>query len=266
MLRFKPRVATIMIIALISIVTAMQLAVAKDGDMRIIKRAQYSFGNADCQSSQTCDLSGVDYLSEDYLIEVHDKNHYGTRFYARYRTESIDNLEKYVFVNFIKGCVYESIPNNKDPKMLVNYVKEQYGDWEPFRYEQWTIDSLDTDPSYFSVPGLPRHFFYRWNSVPGSFSQETEKIYGLEKPDRPELYIIDHPGTAFFSNNRAKNISLKFKTCLFRAEDVPHEVNASINNFAQPVNCYYWESSFVYNHEAEKYEYPIEISSACYGN
>lgn len=101
--------------------------------------------------------------------------------------------------------------------------------------------------------------------MPGSFSQNTEKLYGEQKPKLPQLYIVDHPGSAFYINNRAKNISLQFRTCIYRTKDVPKNVSYNNAKFAKPIHCFEWRSSFVYNHYTEQFESPSYIVPACTG-
>src|SRR5690606_9504588 len=107
-----------------------------------------------------------------------------------------------------------------------------------------------------------------WNEVPGSIDKRTERRYGEQKPAASaELYVIDRPGQAFtldYGNDCAKNISLEFRTCIYREKDVPLEVSSpSQLDFATPIQCHDWNSSFIFDHQTRRYESPEGIDPFC---
>lgn len=236
--------------------------IASSVGVEILNHRELLFSNDNCKITNTCDLKRVKYVVEDYKVAIEDGHNYGTRFFAEYETKSVKNLEKYVFVQLIKGCDFSSRIQTSQVAVELDFSYPRgYG--EQFKFSDWVIDSYGHDPAYSSIPGKSRFFGYRWNTVPGSFSTNTEKFYGEEKPKNPVMYIVDHPGTAFYMNGIAKNISLKFKTCVYKTKDVPSDVNPNETNFAKPFSCFEWNSSFVYNHKVGEFESPAQIVPAC---
>lgn len=252
-----------LVVAFFVVFLGAGLILAQGEKVEILSHKESVFVNTDCKKNKTCDLKMVEYFVEDYRVNLVGGQNYGTRFFVRYKTKLVKNLKKYVFVQFIKGCVFSS-------KLLDNQVVTRYDFVYPrdsgsvaFKFMDWTIDSYDQDPAYATIPGKSRFFGYRWNSVAGSFSKDTEKLYGQTRPKTPELYLVDHPGSSFWVDGSAKNISLQFKTCIYKAKEVSVNVAHDDMGFAKPLHCYEWNSSFVYNHLIEKFENPPYIISAC---
>lgn len=230
-----------------------------DKNPRVVSQSSQVFNNTNCSDTDTCDLLQVRYKAEDYEIWVGDSMSYGTRLFAHYVTDSVEALENYAFVQFIKGCRFYSSANGE---IFLGMTDMNFGKMTTVDYKNWTIESIDTDPIYFST-SKSRHFSYKWNSVQGSVDRNTEKYYGIEKPHYPELYITDIPGPAFYMNKNAKNTPLAFKTCLYKTVDVPRETTPDDINFAEPLYCFYWYSSWIYDHDAERFANPYNISPAC---
>lgn len=231
--------------------------------VQILSHKEDSFVNIDCKKNKTCDLKKVEYFVEDYSVGIGDDYNYGTRFFARYETESVKNLQKYVFVPFLRGCLFSSkMVNGKiDTYQDVTYPRVD----SPvlFKFPNWTIDSYNFDPVYSAMAGGSRFDYYLWNTIPGSLDKDTEKVYGHQKPTTPQLYIVDHPGSAFYSNDVAHNISLELKTCIYKTKDVPMSVSHDNIDFAKPIHCYGWNSSFVYNHSTKEFQSYYKIVTAC---
>ncbi len=239
----------------------------QDKGLRVISRSHYVFENTNCEETASCSLKEAEFLVEDYRQSIAGENgseafHYGTRLVAKYRTDSLASLEDYVFVQFIKGCVFQSKIQNGT--ITYQYISTpQYDGIIEFKFKDWIIDSLDNDPVYNSIPGESRHAAYRWNTAENSFSPETEKFYGHEKPELPQLYVKDRSVSATtYTDGRAQNVSLDLKICIYKANEVPESIPDNIN-FAKPIYCHHRSSSFVYNHESAKFEYPNQIVPAC---
>jgi len=231
--------------------------------VEILSHRENIFVNTHCDKNKTCDLKKVEYFVEDYSVGIEGDYNYGTRFFARYETKRTKDLEKYVFVQFIRGCDFSSRLVGGQVKISHDIVYPRNIDSIKFNFPDWTIDSYDSDPVYATIPDRSRFYGYRWNTVPGSFSTNTERLYGQKKPKIPQLYIVDHPGSAFYADGTAYNISLRFKTCIYKIKDVPKNVPYDNINFAEPLSCYEWHSSFVYNHLTEEFETHTDIVPAC---
>ena len=238
---------------------------ARDKKLVILRHEDFVFENKDCETSQTCSLKRVKYVVEDYKTGFSGEYRYGTRLFAKYETSLVRNLEQFAFVQFMKGCVY--FTRAKDGMVLPRYriTVRNFGKDKKFQFSRWVVDSDWDDPIYSSVNGSSfRHYNCRWNKVPGSLQPKTEKLYKKNsQPPFPELYVIDRPAGAFVVEGVARNISLQFKICIYRTWDVPKRTTPENIDFAQPINCFEWDSSFIYNHEAGEFERHAEISSAC---
>ncbi len=242
---------------------AGSLVYAQNGKVEILNHKEEVFINTDCEKNKTCDLKRVEYFVEDYSVGIDGSHNYGTRFFARYETRRTKDLEKYVFVQFIKGCNFSSSLTDGKVEIAYDSVYPRDAGVIKFIFKEWTIDSYDFDPVYSTVPGYSRFYGYRWNRIPGSFSTDTEVFYGQRKPKTPKVYIVDHPGQAFYWHEWAHNLSLQFRTCIYKTKDVPEYVPHDDINFAQPINCYEWSSSFIYDHFANQFKNPSHIVPAC---
>lgn len=236
---------------------------AQSGGVDILNHGGIVFTNTDCKKNNTCDLKKVEYFVEDYRVGIDGGYNYGTRFFARYNTDGTVNLEKFIFVQFIKGCNYTSRLVNGEVEVAYDRVYPRDAGAITFKFDDWTIDSYDFDPAYATNAGISRFYGYRWNIVPGSFSTKTEKYYGEQKPKNPELYIVDHPGQAFYLYELAHNISLKFRTCIYKTGEVPINASHENINFAEPISCFEWGSSFVFDHSADEFKSSSDIAPAC---
>lgn len=257
---FLKRLVLVLLFMLINVYTLG----AQLYELKILNRRGGIFINDDCRDNKTCDLKKVRYVVEDYKVTMMDGEYnLGTRMFAQFETSSVRNLQKYVFVQFIKGCVFSSrvVGGQVITEFDVSYVRDKKNS-VVFLFRDWVLDS-GSDPVYPSEPGKPRLYWYRWNTVRDSFSTDTEKFYGVAKPKLPKLYVVDHPGTAFVMDDKAKNISLEFKICIYKEKDVPKNVSPDNVNFAKPIDCFSWQSSFVYNHQTNQYESHSQVVPAC---
>ena len=230
-------------------------------------RAPYRqiFVNTDCQETDTCDLLEFSIKVADYELKMPYTGElvYGTSMIVEYETTTLETLEKYALVNFLRGCMFVSAKHSNG--VVANFFsdrKDQFGASKYFCFPDWAIDSTDDDPVYYSSY-KSRHYMYKWNTVLGSFAKNTEKKYGEEKPSHPRLYISDPIANAWFANGEAKNISLEFKTCIYRAGDIPKKTTENDTNFATPIHCFFWKSSHVFNHATGQFESKNEIDSFC---
>ena len=248
--------------------------ITQDENVSFVLREKDVFLNEDCQMDDSCDLTSFSIQVEDYSVRLDKKDvgetlnvmNYGTKMYASYKTKDIDSLEKFGIVNFIQGCHFESeLIGERVEKRLTN-SRYFFDDIVNYHHPEFVIDSNDKDPMYNSCADYPsRHYGYKWNINTGSFNDKTQKYFGMEQPINSELYISDRPGTAFFSDidNSAKNISLRFMTCIYKTEDIPSVASPEQIDFARPIACHYWDNSLIYNHELKTFETKAELDPVC---
>ncbi len=244
-----------------------------------IRRTVVDIPNRNCEKTGTCDLKRVLFITEDYRVgkEGAPDAHYGTKFYALYETTTPAALEKYVFVQFARGCMFSSYRDPKTGAVVVNHdiVLKNFGEYIIWRIPNWIIDAPRADPVYFTAEGFPRHFFYAWQKDTFSVPDDDSKLefYGILKDERskslatqPRLFVMDAPSQAFVTDSgRAHNTALEYKMCLFRAGDVPQKATRKSRDLGTPIQCGNWQSTFVYNHDLKKFESPQNTVLQCDG-
>ncbi len=227
------------------------------GHMHTLAETKQIFLNPDCRSTDTCDLKRFMLTTSVYEVWFSDDPDYptyGNGVTMEYETDSVDALEKYAVVQFTKGCVFYSSKNNEG-KINTNLgdTAPSFGENIPFCFPHWVIDSQDTDPAYNSDPEYGRFYLLRWNK-PGSYDHRTEKFYGAEKPKTPVVYMADYPAGAFVSEIGVKNVALEFKTCIYKASDVPAQTRRDNIAFAKPITCFGWQNVYVYDFETGRFQ------------
>jgi hypothetical protein len=215
------------------------------------------FLNPDCRSTDTCDLKRFTLTTSVYEVWFSDDPDYptyGNGVIMEYETDSVDALEKYAIVQFEKGCVFDS-SKNREGKITRNVsdTVPSFGEIIPFCFPGWVIDSQDTDPAYNSDPEYGRFYLLRWNK-PGSYDHRTHKYYGTGKPKIPVVYMADYPSGAFVTGTGARNVALEFKTCIYKASDVPAQTRRDDINFARPITCFEWQNVYVYDFDKGRFQ------------
>lgn len=227
------------------------------GHVHTLAKTEQLFLNPDCRSTDTCDLKRFTLTTSVYEIWFSDDpNHptYGNGAIMEYETDSVAALEKYAIVQFVKGCVFDSSKNG-DGKINrnISYTVPSFGEDIPFCFPEWVIDSQDNDPAYNSDPEYGRFYLLRWNKR-GSYEYQNHKYYGAEKPTIPVVYMADYPAGAFITGIGVKNAALEFRTCMYRASEVPTETRRDNINFAKPLTCFDWQNVYVYDFDKGRFE------------
>lgn len=248
----------------------------KNATIERLSQVTKIFVNQNCKENDTCDLKEARLVLKKYRIWVGGSLgswHYGTSAVTSYQTSAVDNLENYSFVQFIRGCMFDTYKDeDKSIEKILGHRKVQFAEFdekgEPkdskmFCFPDWIIDSMDKDPVYFSFPEYGRFYARRWNTILGSYEKATEKYYGEEKPTHPVLYVKDSPTSAFLFEDVAINTSLEFKTCIYKTKDVPAETTEDNINFAEPIKCFEWQHIYIYNYETKDFETKSEIDPFC---
>jgi hypothetical protein len=227
------------------------------GHVHALSETKQVFLNPNCRTTDTCDLKRFTLTTLVHEVWFSDDPHnptYGNGVIMEYETASIDTIERYAIVQFIKGCVFNSSRNgNGKIDRNAGYVVASFGEDIPLCFPQWVIDSQDTDPAYNSDPEYGRFYLLRWNE-PGTDDYGSHKFYGAEKPREPVVYMTDYPAGAFVTASGVKNAALEFKTCIYKASDVPAETRRDDTNFAKPINCFEWRNVYVYDFGTRRFE------------
>ncbi len=222
--------------------------------------------NRKCFRSGTCGLKKAELYAYDYKADFGDGSpSFGTTLYYRYDTKRVSQLEDYVVVQFIKGCSFSSQLVDGKIVRSMSRAREFFGEIVPFMHKNWVVDSVDTDPAYNNGQEL-RHGPYRWNRKKGTYQRNTEVRYRSEQPvAKPHLYVRDLPSTAFYeaSTKEAQNVSLKFKTCMFKSKEVPRDSTPNELKPEDGLFCMEWDSSFIFNHARKKFERKTRIDQYC---
>jgi len=227
-----------------------------------------SFKNESCAETDSCALKEFSLTHENYEVIAGGGDNYGTRAFALYKTARHEDLEKFGFAQQIRGCVFMSCQSaDGSVTKALSYVHSSFGKEVRFRHPTWIVDSDDVDPMYNSTAevGKSRHDIYRWNTVEGSFAKPTQRFFGRERPVRSELYVSDRPGVAFYTSDDrcAQNISLEFKMCIYKSAEIPLVSIATRLDFARPLHCFDWSSSFVFDHLTGKFLEPVGLDPIC---
>ncbi len=216
------------------------------------------FLNADCEATKSCSLLVVHYTVQEYTVSVEGETHYGTRLYAAYQTDSVKALEHYVFVQFVRGSVYETNIITGE-QTLASFLHPHFSELVLYDHPDWVIDTNNPDPSYCSLKNESRWFICRWNKKGFSFAHETEELYGYHKPPSATLYMVDHSPSAFIMHGTARNVALDFATCIYRAKDVPRKLKPKDGMkereliTARPVTCFNWISRYQYDPQTKSF-------------
>lgn len=226
----------------------------------------FKFKNTDCLLTNTCDLMSFSVKIFDYTL-LADKKYHGAKAFLSYKTSSVESLENYAIVQYIKGCVYnETTQLDGAITRINNIAREFFGKYKKFSHTQWEIDTIDTDPIYNSSMlenYKSRHLNYRWNTVEGSIAEETEKFLLHELPLYPEIYVSDRPAQAYKDGNTVKSVNLEFNVCIYKTFDIPLILEPTDINFATPIKCVDWKHSKVFDHTLKKYVSNKIISETC---
>ena len=220
-----------------------------------------------CQETMSCDLKNFRLWVRDMKIVGGFGTNYSTKAYFSYTTDLIENLQNYGVVQFIRGCMWSSKKNNE--RYEWGRARSFFGKFVTFRHPKFVIDSVDTDPMYSSKtvtkPFQTRHDIWRWNKIKNSFNGKTEFRFYKKVPTHPTLYARDSLGTAFYSKDSkiAINVSLEFKTCIYKIDDIPVFASPDQMNPNDAIKCLKWNSSNIYDHRKGKFLKRDSISPIC---
>lgn len=226
------------------------------GHVHTLSETRQVFVNSDCRAADSCDLKRFTLTRLAHEIWFADDPKHPTfanGAIMEYETDSVAAIEKYALVQFVKGCVFNSARNQAGEIIHdISYGVSSFGETVPLCFPDWVIDSQDDDPVYNSDPELGRFYLLRWN-VPNSHDRRSEKYFGEERPQRPVVYLADYPAGAFITSSSVKNTALSFKTCIYKARDVPRRTRRDAVDFAAPLGCFEWQNVYVYDFDLGRF-------------
>ncbi len=199
-----------------------------------------------------------------------ENSFYNTALYAWYESTGLDNLESYTYVQYLRGCVFVSqLDANMIEERGLGVTRSYFGTRIVFVHREWQIDSDDELPMFGSSKSQPlqSHYFMEWGGNPNKFPDRMHKLYGEDPPSVPRLYIranIEPPAhvTENVGGLMATNHSLEFRMCLYRTKDVIGRIDK--HTFIEnPIDCFSWASSFVYDFKTKKFNSPQGILPIC---
>lgn len=235
----------------------------------ILNQKTERFVNRDCEKTDSCDLLQFTVVTEDYVVYTGGEPNYGTRMYAEYETDKVGNLSRYAIVQFLRGCKFTSFVDDRGvvEKGVWSVVKS-FDEFYQYHFPRFATDSFDKDPVYSSSAGETgrnRIGKYLWSVLPWSWDKNLAEVkrYQYFVPTIPRLFITDRPSPAFKMGAEAENISVRFRTCIYKSKDVPGETTRDNVDFATPISCLPWSSSFIYDFTAGKFDSPTEIDPFC---
>lgn len=245
-----------------------------------------------CKARGDCDLKEIVFFEEDDDLPIDprvpgDFPARSTFFMAGIETETVDALTNYVFVQFVRGCIWTSI-KNPDGSMTTrfNVNRDHLGKRTHYVHRDWVVDSMDREPVYSAYgEGGDRHYFLQWSDPrPRWIPRGTQNLWkrgahhenGEHTPTVPFGFVTDSPEpiATFHSANldeqvlagapgKALNRSLQFKMCLYRTSDVPLITDGTTKGFGVPIACHEWRSSHVFDHDRGVFTSPSGIHGQC---
>jgi hypothetical protein len=205
-----------------------------------------------------------------YITKEKSPTMAGNMVVAEMGVSSIDAVKKYAFVQYIKGCTYQSNAAGKTQLTVRQYFGKQ---GVPFIHKDFEIDTgPDKDPIYgsnqyagydeFRGYEIPRHSGYYANNplLPAplrNWSGREDKLF------EPKLWVDDNPSPSIVTGSGAINSSLNFKICIYEISKLPKKETAPGTIYPEPVNCMEWDSNYIYNFQKKVFEEKVGISSVC---
>lgn len=196
------------------------------------------------------------------LVSSVSKDSAGTSMVAQFETTEPEQLRKYAFVQYLKGCMFESKVSGPTELMSRQYFGRAM---QPFVHHGWEVDSgPDVDPIYWSTlnPGwdelrgfeIPRNANYMSSEPTSSQYGWAGKVSNLKGRG---LFISDDPTRSSLSTNGqgekiAKNSSLQFRLCLLEIKQIPVEVTPQ-TILPDPIVCFDWKSNYVYDFSLKRF-------------
>ena len=222
-------------------------------------------------ASSTCKVKKVFFSTQNVALQdAGDKHPYlQTLLRAGFETENWQDAQEYGFVQYLRGCTFES-QLDKSGKVVrrISEVVRHYDVKNTFVHPNWTYDANTRDPLYFgplaedsNLPG-GRLALYRWTPKIGTYGEkQTRELASILKLPpakraglKPRLFVVDTPSMAYYSSGTKefRNVALEFKICLYKLKDIPLTVTSE-TPIPNAIVCYDWDSQFEFDFTKNQY-------------
>jgi hypothetical protein len=116
------------------------------GHVHTLAESTQTFLNPGCRTNDSCDLKRftLTTLAHEVWFSDDPKNPtHANGVIMEYETDSVDAIEKYAIVQFVKGCVFSTTKNHGKIDKQINYAVSSFGESIPLCFPRWVIDSQD---------------------------------------------------------------------------------------------------------------------------
>lgn len=227
--------------------------------------------NPECGTGP-CEVKSMK-LYVDKYISVKDQLA-GNSMAAEIETTDKSQLKKYAFVQYLKGCLFET-SNLGDVRMATREFFGKKG--VPFKHTSFELDSAsDTDPLYWSNDAagydelrgfeIPRNSYYV-NDNPALVENYGSWAGKLSNLKSNKIYASDMPTPSSWDERNgiiiARIASLDFKICLHKIEDVPATVDSPKTQIGKAIVCMDWSSNYQFNFAKKTFSEKTTLHPAC---
>lgn len=243
-------------------------------------------------------------------LTLHEKNFskaehtavYSKRIAAVIETNQPDCIANYGVVQWIRGCIVNTYQflDTKRINQTLGTSRQHRGQSIPFVHKNWSIDSTELDPLYWSSPVsnpsasarldhylspkqplLTHHTAQAAQSItPFILNLESKRPFtnfrNLVQPTQQSV-VVDAPTGSLFMHHPTdpdtKDIlsysttSLEFKICVYRLSDVPLQGDPARFDVPQdqggPIHCFDWDSKARWNDRLKTFEPFTEMDPYC---
>lgn len=226
--------------------------------------------NPECASG-ACEVKGI-----KLFVQKNNNNRLAGNFMsAELEASSPEALRKYGFVQYIQGCVFETDSRGNKVMLTRNFFGK---DGQPFYHKTMEVDSgPDADPLYnsnvhagfdelrgFEIPRNSEYLIGNPLITEGqaSWAGKPKNLRGNK------IYVSDYPDMAGFfmgtdMKSKAKVVSLNFKICLHKIDDVQKTVADAKYEAPNAITCMDWSSNYEYDFKTRKINEKSQLNEAC---